>query len=446
MAPNRYGEDSSSPGEHRSCEFEPWGDLKVGLTVGTSAAAGGGGIGRYCVELRTALERLVGDVVEVEADKAGPARWVARFSPRIAAAIDMALWNWARIPVAARGADVVHATSLAVPKTRVPLVVTVHDLAFLDWPSAFTRYGLAFHFRGLQLAEREAATFVVPTLAVKDRLLRHFPRAKDRIFVAPHGVPSFCASTDTRNSRLATSSSAEAVEEKSPDAAGLETALSNERLLVLPQGSPVSAGEILRRPYFLWVGTIEPRKNVGRLLRGFALAFTRPGWLPGRPETSPGRVADPVLVLSGSMGWKLRMEGLASSPLWERLDGRVFFLDSPSDDVLATVYRNSLAVVLPSLDEGFGFPVLEGMAFAKPVAVSAIPALQEVAGEAALYFDPMSCGQIAETLLLLYEDEATRTRLSSAASERAREFTWDRSAQVHLRAYRAALELGGASH
>lgn len=444
MARTGNGEYSSGLDEHRGYEFAPRHGLKVGLTVGTSAAAGGGGIGRYCAELRRALRRFVGDVLEVQADKAGPARWVARFSPRLAATVDMSLWNWARIPVAAQGANLVHATSLAVPKTRVPLVVTVHDLAFLDWPSAFTRYGLAFHLRGLQLAGREAATFVVPTLAVKNRLLRQFPWAEDRIFVAPHGVPSFCVSTDTANSRpVPPSSSPTVVEAQLECVSGPQAALPDEYLLALPRGSFARADEILRRPYFLWVGTVEPRKNVGRLLRGFALAFTRPGSIARHDEAIPVKGADPLLVLSGSVGWKLRMEGLASSALWERLDGRVFFLDSPSDEVLAALYKNSLAVVVPSLDEGYGFPVVEGMAFAKPVAASAVPALQEVAGDAALYFDPMSCGQIAEVLLLLYEDEATRTRLSRAASERVRQFTWERSAELHLRAYHAAVELSG---
>jgi glycosyltransferase involved in cell wall biosynthesis len=121
------------------------------------------------------------------------------------------------------------------------------------------------------------------------------------------------------------------------------------------------------------------------------------------------------------------------------VDDRVRFVDWVSDAELQALYRAARAVVLPSFIEGFGLPVLEAMREGTPVACSERAALREVAGDAALLFDPADQRSITEAVSRLLGDEALRQRLVAAGLERAREFTWQRTAELTLAAYRRAI-------
>lgn len=174
--------------------------------------------------------------------------------------------------------------------------------------------------------------------------------------------------------------------------------------------------------YLLYVGGAGPNKNLERLLTAVRLLR----------ETAP---LD--LVIAGDCAWdheELRAALGAAPPPWIRLTGYV------TDEELAGLYRKAAACVCPSLHEGFGLPVLEAMACGTPLACSRIPVLEEVAGNAAAYFDPLVVEDIAATVRALSDDRRGSVERASRGRDRARTFTWANAARKTIDVYRKALE------
>ena len=177
------------------------------------------------------------------------------------------------------------------------------------------------------------------------------------------------------------------------------------------------------RPYFLFVGTLEPRKNLVRLVEAFA-AFA-------------ARHAEPVLVLAGGRGWK-------DEPLWDAirrfdLGRRVLRVGAVPPVALPALYSAATALLFPSLHEGFGLPAAEAMACGTPVLTSAVTALPEVVADAALLVDPHSTRSIEEGIERMWGDASLRRRLAVRGPIRARRFRWDAAARQTLRVYEAVL-------
>ena len=243
---------------------------------------------------------------------------------------------WPRAERIAGPADVVHATTWAMPATRRPLVVTVHDLAFLDDPTHFTRRGNAFFRRSLDLVRRRADAVVVPSAATADDCVRHGLQAA-RLHVVPHGVRVPPVGT-------------EAV-----------TAFRDELGL--------------RRDYILWCGTREPRKNLDRLVKAYL-------------RLAP---AGTDLVLVGPSGWGEVGVGAGH-------DDRVHVVGRLDEGRLHAAYAGARAFAFPSIREGFGLPVLEAMAHGIPVLTSRATACAEVAGDTAVLVDPLDERSITDGL------------------------------------------------
>jgi glycosyltransferase involved in cell wall biosynthesis len=194
--------------------------------------------------------------------------------------------------------------------------------------------------------------------------------------------------------------------------------LDPERITVVPHGVEPAFFTLDRmhiQPYLLCVSTLHPHKNLDRLIRAYAR-----------------RKRDYRLVLAGMRGFHTQsLEALISEAGAKdsiELTGWI-----PRED-LYRLYAGARAFVYPSTFEGFGMPVLEAMAAAIPAACSDIPPLREVAGDAALYFDPLNEDGIANALDRVMVDEELRRTLATAGPERARQFTWERSAEATLRA------------
>lgn len=186
-----------------------------------------------------------------------------------------------------------------------------------------------------------------------------------------------------------------------------------DTVMLAPRQFPVPEPFEHGRPFFLFVGTKEPRKNL-------------PGTLDGFRRAVAGGLDDHDLVLVGSEGWQPSLvERIAASGLSDR----VVDLGPISSARLAGVYQACSALVLASFYEGFGIPLVEAMAFGKPVITSNIGAMAEVAGDAALFVDPESPASIARAFLKLARDHGTRQRLGTNAHRRARSFSWDRAAR-----------------
>jgi glycosyltransferase involved in cell wall biosynthesis len=322
-----------------------------------------------------------------------PARWFERTSLRS----ELPRLEWLL------GFDVLFAPNFVPPPTaRRRAVLTVHDLAFRLFPETAplaTRQWL----RRLEAALRNAAEVIVVSEATRRDLLDLYPVDPERVTVIHHGV-------DTRRYR------------PTPDA---EVARVRSRLGV-------------RRPYLLFLGGIEPRKNLPRLVRAFA----------ARPSVAKG----PDLVIAGaSVPWnpegRDELEAaIRSIPVEARERIRMAGYVAGSEKV--ALLSGAEALVFPSLYEGFGFPVLEAMACGTPVLTSDVSSLPEVAGDAALLVDPVDDASIAEGIDRLAEDQTLRDRLRAAGLERVKRFTWEDTARrtvevLHRAAEPARTPLGG---
>ena len=184
----------------------------------------------------------------------------------------------------------------------------------------------------------------------------------------------------------------------------------------------------IREDYILFVGTIEPRKNLVRLLRAYH------------------RIRDKVdaqLLLVGTKGWRDKDIYDAYDRL--HLADRVRFLGYIPEEDLPYLYSGALFLAYPSIYEGFGLPPLEAISCGCPVLASRVSSLPEVLGEVALYVDPEDENEIAEGIIRLYEDAQQRQRLSELGIAQAKKFSWEASAKMTLGVYQKARELKGSN-
>jgi glycosyltransferase involved in cell wall biosynthesis len=280
--------------------------------------------------------------------------------------------RWPPVQRATGPVDVVHATGMAIPPDDVPLVVTVHDLAWKRWPEFFSRRGVRFFRRSLELTRERAALVVCPSeSAAVDAVESGLDPG--RVRVVPWGV----------DQRAAT-----------------------------PAAVAATRGRYdLERPYVLWVGTIEPRKNLPVVVEAFAKVARR----------------DLDLVLVGPEGWREAVPAVPSA-----VEGRVRPLGFVDEDHLGPLFAGAELFCYPSLLEGFGFPVAEAMVQGTPVVTSHRSATEEVLGRGGLAVDPGSSDAVAGALEAVLDD---RQRFSELARARGTTFTWERTAERLADAY-----------
>ena len=289
-----------------------------------------------------------------------------------------------RVDLATGAVDVIHATTFAIPPRSAPLVVTVHDLAFLHAPDHFTPRGLRFFRRGMELAQSDADLIVAPSQATATDCAEH-GFDPDRIRTVPWGVDI--------------------------------TPTSEREVEVIKQELGLDSR------YVLWTGTIEPRKNLPRLVDAFFCLDT-----------------DAHLVLAGPQGWNEDVQALVG-----RSPERIRPLGQVEPDVLRALYAGAAAFCYPSLFEGFGLPVLEAMAQGAPVVTSRGISTEEVAGGAAILVDPHEPTSIAEGLQRLLDDPQLAELHSAAGRARAAEMSWDACAERMESIYAEALAVASAA-
>lgn len=286
--------------------------------------------------------------------------------------------------------DLFHFTDFALlPLRRTPWVFTLHDVSFLVEPSWHEPRAVAALERVVARLVPDARAIFVHSAHTRTEVCRLLGVDPARVVVVPPGVSDAFR--------------------RPPSAADRERVA---RSLDLPSR------------YLLALGTLEPRKNVARVVAAFErIAATDP---------SLG------LVVAGARGW-------LDAPILAAIDGspqraRIRRVGAVPEPDLPALIAGASAVAYVSLYEGFGLPALEALALGVPAVVSSTSSLPEVVGDAALCVDPGDTDAIAEALLTVLGDATTAARLRTAGPARAASFTWERTARATLDGYRRALE------
>lgn len=285
--------------------------------------------------------------------------------------------------------DVVHFTNGMVPLAcPIPSVVTIHDMSLTLYPRYHPPRRVLLNRPLVDFAARRATAIITVSQSAKRDIIRLYGLPAERIHVVDEAAaPSFRPVRDR------------------------------------DQLARVRRRYRLADRFILYVGTIEPRKNLAKLIEGFA-ARHRSGDLPHQLVC-----AGPYGWLCGDIGDRIRQLQLGGAI---RLIGYVPFADLPALYSLAEMF------VFPSLYEGFGLPVIESMACGTPVITGAVPALTEVGGGAAECVDPLEADTLGEAMVALARSRARREQLAALGLRRARAFSWERAARETLEVYRVA--------
>ena len=353
------------------------------------------GVGEYAHELAAALARQLSPDDHLVLFSSS---WKDRLSPgtipgvpvidaRVPVTFLNLAWHrleWPSIETFSGDVDVVHSMHpLLMPAQRAAQVVTIHDLYFLDAPE-HTTAEIRRDYPSLAGSHARRADQVITVSDYTARkILSTLGVAADRVTVCPNGAPQWTPIADDAG---------------------------------LPAGH-------LR--HVLFMGTIEPRKNVGAVLRAYA------GLLERRPDAPP-------LVLAGRLTQACQplLDELTRPPL----AGHVHHLGYVEPSERERLYKQASMVVLPSLDEGFGLPALEAMATGVPVVVSSRGALPEVVGRAGLVVEPDDIAGLTDAMNRLLSDPALVRTCVAEGLRQSRRFSWDVSATRLIEAYASAIE------
>lgn len=263
-------------------------------------------------------------------------------------------------------------------------VVTIHDLIWKRAPETMRAATRALDSWLMPPALRKADRIIAVSSSTAGDIVEFFPEAKHKVSVVPEGA-----------SRL-------------------------------PDPQPVDGLTTLgvTKPYVLFVGTLEPRKNLSRLLEAFS--------------TLPADLArDVELVIAGTRGWG--MDGIEQNLARLDLVNRVRLVGPVCDEELSTLYRHAICLAMPSLYEGFGLPLVEAMSLGTPVLTSSVSSMPEVAGDAGILVNPLEVRSITEGMARIIGIPSLHEDLSAKTRAQAAKFCWDQAAEMTLNVFEAAM-------
>jgi len=265
-------------------------------------------------------------------------------------------------------------------------VITIHDLYFMEHPEVMSAGGARYYNR-IHWSAQRADRIMAVSHFTRDDILRLMPEVDAGKITVVHEAAAVVESEERR----------------------VQSETDHPPLSTLH--SP---------PYLLFVGTLEPRKNIVTLMK------------------AQQRLPDEMrLVIAGAEGWgESDVKQLAGEM---NVIDRITFAGRVSDAELNALYRSARLLAMPSLYEGFGLPVLEAMSRGTPVVCSNAGSLREIAGDAALLHDPLDDATLAQHIHSLWMDDALRAEYRRRGLERASKFSWQRAAQETLNVYRMAL-------
>jgi glycosyltransferase involved in cell wall biosynthesis len=283
--------------------------------------------------------------------------------------------------------DVVHSLHYSFPllKTRARKVVTICDMTFFIMPEVHEPVKIAYFRSFMRASSHLADSLIFISQSTKKDWKHYFPKSSQPGFVVTLG----------------------------------------KSLAFRPDIVPREVDQVIQkygltRPYILYIGTIEPRKNLPRLIRAFAQIANQ--------------FTSVTLVICGKKGWGYAEVFEAAKSL--NIESRVIFTGFVEEDDKPHLLAGAEVFAYPSLYEGFGIPVLEALACGAPTLTSAISSIPEVAGDAAVLVNPENTTELAEQLARLLADPELRNSLRALALKQAARFTWERTASETLSVYR----------
>jgi glycosyltransferase involved in cell wall biosynthesis len=285
--------------------------------------------------------------------------------------------------------DLYHEPNFLAFRFPGPSVITVHDLSWIRYPETHPAERVRAMHRYFEPGLRRASLVITDSHFVRNEVIQEFGVPAERIVTVPLGLdpafrPQSTSETDAVLSRIG-----------------------------LDHGS-----------YFLSVGTLEPRKNMETTVAAYGALP------PSLRERHP-------LVIAGLRGWRTSAMEKALEPLVA--SGHVRMLGYLERDELAAITAGALAMVYPSIYEGFGLPPLESMGCGVPVIASNVSSLPEVVGDTALLVDPLDVDALANAMRTMLEDRELRQSLADRALARSARFTWEACTQGIHAAYRTAV-------
>ncbi len=282
--------------------------------------------------------------------------------------------------------DLLHVQYTGPLGCSVPLVVSVHDVSYLEHPQYFTKFRSTQLRLTVKRTVEAAARILTPSEFSRKAILRHYNLNEEKVVVVPNAVSSSFRPVERE-------SAAAVIEEKFG----------------------------ITGPFVLTVGDLQPRKNHLGLLHAFEETLRQHPHLPHR------------LVFVGKETWYSKE--LHKAVLRSNVAGRVHFTGFVEDPDLLHFYGACDLFVFPSFYEGFGLPILEAMACGRAVACSSATAMPEVANAAGILFDPYSVPEMARAIGDVLLDDEMRQRLERLGTNRAASFTWEKAAQKTLDVY-----------
>ena len=373
--------------------------LKVVLDAGP-AVHQSAGLARYTESLASALWQHCSDTIDLTLFYNSHSGHLppASLSPIPARALPLPQHPWRlgvlacqllKAPIVDRKlgtGGIYHATEHLLPWTTRPSVMTVHDLIFERYPEHHTLANRAFLRVAMPLFVRRAGAIIAVSNHTKRDLLELYRTPPDKVHVVEEGIEERFSPVEKQEVQLA-------LEKHS-----------------------------IRRPYLLMVGTLEPRKNHALSFEALA-RLKAAGW----PH---------CLVVAGSRGWLF--DSVQSNVDRLQLSDDVIFTGRVPDTDLPAIYSGADCLLMPSLYEGFGIPVLEAMACGTPVVCSKASSLPEVAGPAARYIDSMTGEALAETVRQLLTNPEAAEQMCTKGLRRAARFCWREAAIKTADVYKAA--------
>lgn len=284
-------------------------------------------------------------------------------------------------------ADIYHEANYdMIPDGTWKTVANIHDLTFLHHPEFVPVKVLEKLRKNLQNIIR-ADRFITNTHAIKEEVINHLKISEEKIDVIPHGP----------------SGNYHPVNQISDE--GREY-----------------VRKYTERDYILYVGTVEPRKNIPCLIRAFNIL--RESY-------------NIKLVIAGGKGWSC--DDVLRLPDALGIQDDVIFTGYVNEKTILYLYNYAAAVVYPSLYEGFGLPVIEAMSCGTPVIISDIPSFREVAGDAPLTFNPTNYEELAHKIDMVFSSDSLRSELCKKSLEKGKQYTWEKTIELTIQTYKKSL-------